>query len=277
MATKRRKKYVHPEWYQKKRAMVEDAFKIGKPKRALSKTHISPGKKYVIETTPYEISPTGWDYCEARIYMHNVDRMVGTVLRNYGSFPKTWCLDHPDGNDYLFCGEDYQAITVVNLTTGNMSTVVDESVHKGAGFCQTGGIVSESRTKLALTGCEWGGPYGIVFYDISKPMEQPWKELGFFDGFFQYGDGQYEYDMDWEVIVWDDEDAVVVLAETKWMPDLNIPFDEYMSQEYEKDPENGIERAQDLWDSEGNVRMNSYAVKTDGTYEFLDTEWRKPS
>jgi hypothetical protein len=75
--------------------------------------------------------------------------------------------DHPNGNDYLFCGEDYQGYSLINLTTGAYKVHRPEAMLKGFGFCFASVSYSPDFKKLVVHGCYWACPYEVRVYDIS--------------------------------------------------------------------------------------------------------------
>jgi hypothetical protein len=194
-----------PEFYRKKREQVEQHFVPEKAKPSKARAWVSPSGKYTLIVTPYETSKGCWNYSRGQVYLteeylnatlgvfsdrkgllarlkellydetHQPDiKLVADVKRNYGAFPCAWIEDHADGHDYLVCGEDYQAVTIVQLDTGIAKTDVDSLSVKGWGWCHTNFYPSPNKHLLAAAGCVWAGPYDIRFYDFRKPMELPW-------------------------------------------------------------------------------------------------------
>lgn len=266
------KNITHPEWYQKKRACIRDAFKIGKPKMHLSKTIDSPSGKYSLETTPYEIKKGGWDYCEGKIYNNIDDEYLISVYRNYGHFPYTWLEGHPKG-DFLICGEDYQGITIVDLIKGRNYSWINDSAEKGNGFCSSSFYISPEMNKIAICGCFWGGPYEILFMEFPKndPTDLPWKEINYVDTCVIDSDNNLEEDFD--IIGWDTNDYLVFSTKTDFYDkDNRITVDDKVSELYS----NGktIEEACKLYDEKYHQRTNIYYldVKT-GERRLGDTEW----
>lgn len=202
------------EWYQKKRAMVRDAFRIGKPKHYLSKTIESPSGKYSIEKTPFEITKNGWDYCEARFYNNLDDEYILSVYRNYGTFPYCWLEGHPMG-DFVICGEDYQGLTLVDLIGGRTTSFISDSAQQGNGFCAASFDVSPEMNRLAIEGCYWGGPYELMVLEIplKAPMQFPWKPIynDYID--FRNEEGNFET---CTVIGWEDNNTILIEAELEF-------------------------------------------------------------
>ena len=103
--------------------------------------------------------------------------IIADVKRNIGHFWHAW-VEHPNGNEYLLYGEDYQGYSVVNLSSTSYQTYFPEEGHKGFGFCWAAVYPSPDKLTLAVDGCYWGGPTEIVFYDFQTPDRLPYKELG---------------------------------------------------------------------------------------------------
>lgn len=131
----------------------------------------SPTRKYRLIVGSYSTKQGCWNYSQGTVY--EGDRLITTIQRNYGAFP--WCFveDHPDGHDYLFCGEDYQGQTVIQLDTGKRKDHLKKGLYsKGWCFCWASILApSPSKTRLAVEGCHWACPYDVRIFDISNPLE----------------------------------------------------------------------------------------------------------
>ena len=101
-------------------------------------------------------------------------KIIADVKRNYGHFWHSW-IEHPNGNEYLLCGEDYQGYSVVNLTQANYRACLPDEEFL---FCWVAVYPSPDKLMLAVDGCIWACPYEIVFYDFREPDNIPYKELG---------------------------------------------------------------------------------------------------
>lgn len=163
---------------------------------ALRKELVSPSGKYRVVLDSYTTGPGTWEYSRGRVY--EGARLIQDVLRNYRSFPFAWAEGHPNGRDYLLCGEDYQGYTVIELDTGARASLLPESykydftykakeggveVEKQGsvprypndyGFCWAAIHVSPDRMVLAVDGCYWAAPYEVRLYDFSEPMKLPY-------------------------------------------------------------------------------------------------------
>lgn len=111
-----------------------------------------------------------WGYTLCTVYKAGERAPLATVLRNYDRFWLTWLEDHPNGNDYLLCEEDYQGYGFVNLTKGTQAFT-----HEGAGY---GWCVAEltlhGPTLGVAIGCFWGGGYDYTVWDLRDPDTLPW-------------------------------------------------------------------------------------------------------
>lgn len=80
-----------------------------------------------------------------------------------------------NGNTYLLAGEDYQGYSVVNVTTGKVTTAIDNGAEKGFGFCFAD--VKVDGDELVVIGCYWAAPYERRVYDFSNPENLPYPLL----------------------------------------------------------------------------------------------------
>lgn len=135
---------------------------------------ISHFKDYRIEIENVTTKPGGWDFSVATIYKNDAE--IIQVKRNYRHFWYEFC-EHPDGNTYFLCGEDYQGQTVVNLNTKEKKSYRPPEAEKGFGFCWVNAKASPNGEFLAVEGCIWAAPYEFRLYDFSDPMALPWPEV----------------------------------------------------------------------------------------------------
>lgn len=133
-------------------------------------THLSPSGRYKLVVTRHTTGPGFWCYSKGRIY-NDSEVLIGEVCRNYSSFPFEFVEEHPNGHDYLVCGEDYQGQTVVELDTGKRRDYLPKAAVQGWGFCWASYTASPSKRTLSVCGCYWACPYEVWFVDFSDPME----------------------------------------------------------------------------------------------------------
>jgi hypothetical protein len=252
-----------PEWYARKRLMVDDAFKIGKPKTRKSKTLVSPMDRYFIEIVPFKIGENTWDYCEATIFKANTRDKIETVRRNYGNIPVEWCEKHLyTGDDYVVTGEDYQGLTVINLSKGTKTDWISENAREGLGFCMAEAFISPDHSVIAVHGCYWGAPYEIQFFDFNHPEKLPWKSLGNFNGFIPVDGHTQAVD---EIICWDDDETLLATVVSYHHGTNKTPIEEIEDEEFDwlwEDPEERI-----------LVSTISIAIKPTGSYQIIDRDW----
>lgn len=157
---------------------------FGKPKKEdffvswhakKSEVEVFQDGRYILEVTPYRTKGNYWDYTLGKILCFDYDLYryieVANVMRNYHQFWHEWVLNHPDGHDYLFCGEDYQGVTVIRLDTGERYDSKGNPRREPYGFCWAKAYVSPDKTMMAVSGCYWAAPYEVRIYDITKPLE----------------------------------------------------------------------------------------------------------
>lgn len=156
--------------YEKVDPKIFEAYKIAKTTHmclpgtedsSRTKVFHSPSGKYTLTVYTHPQGGNFWSYTRG-VVSGGCDV---TICRNYSSFPYLFVEGHPDGNDYLVCGRDYQSQTVVNLNTGETKDYATPP-----NFCWAAYTASPSKRTLAVEGCYWGGPYEVIMVDFSQPM-----------------------------------------------------------------------------------------------------------
>lgn len=136
------------------------------------KETLSPSGKFKLVVDSYTTSKGAWNYTRGQVIRNEDNTVVETVYRNYSSFWHNW-IEHPNGNEYVFCGEDYQGYTIVNATQGTQQNLLHENARQGWGWCCAEGHPSPDGLIVAVGGCFWGGPYSLRFFDFSDPDTLP--------------------------------------------------------------------------------------------------------
>jgi len=162
------------DWRLEKRTAIDDVFLTAEPQGAISNE--SPSGRYNLEVTSLS-SSTRWGYTEGIVRSDRSRQVIASVRRNYGQFPFAWCEDHPNGHDYLICGEDYQGQTIVELDTAHRVDHLAAQAEQGFGFCWAQHYIVPSKNILIVDGCYWACPYELVAFDFSTPLELPYVEL----------------------------------------------------------------------------------------------------
>lgn len=142
---------------------------------------LSPSGHYRLDIQRYRTGPQTWDVSRGIVLRTADNIIIADIKRNYGAFWNAW-VNHPNGNEYLLCGEDYQGYTVVNLTQGFSDSYLPVRALQGWGFCWANVLPSPDGMTLAVEGCYWACPYDLVFYDFSQPDCLPLPELRRFEG-----------------------------------------------------------------------------------------------
>lgn len=173
------------EWKQYLRHERRKFFTPQNAQHDKTKKFPSPSGRYVLETCPYKTSDGCWNYTRGSIRMDN-GALLLNVYRNYSHFWHAW-VEHANGREYLFCGEDYQGLTMIDLQQvedhfrrvgGGISDDVDvpgrwdflpNSAKQGFGWCTVDMYPSPDGTIIVAEGCFWGAPYDLRFYDFSEP------------------------------------------------------------------------------------------------------------
>ena len=175
----------------------EDFFIEENYDRENSKTKFSPLKKYRLVITNVKTREGCWSYSLGEVFNNETNELIAEIKRNYGSFPFAFVENHQNGHDYLFCGENYQNQTVVELDTKNKVEHVDPGSSKGHGFCWAEMFPSNAGNLIAVDGCYWADAYQTRIFDISDPM----KEIKFLDHDELYCYNSTQWINDHELIV----------------------------------------------------------------------------
>eukprot|EP00171_Calliarthron_tuberculosum_P011244 IDg11244t1 len=162
-----------PWWYQEARQDVKDFFE--RAELEIETTDISPSGRHAIDI--YRALRTDEDavYTEARVRTNST--VIAVVRRNHQTFPFAWVEAHPDGHDYLLCGEDVHGTTVLELQSARRVDYAPDRVPERAAFCAVDYYVAPCKNVIVLDGCVTAEPYELVALDFSKPMQPPYKEL----------------------------------------------------------------------------------------------------
>ncbi|PHS20612.1 MAG: hypothetical protein COA86_01300 [Kangiella sp.] len=161
--------------YKELREGVENFFEVADVVEDSNEEHTSPSENYKLFIEEYSKGSNTWSYSRGRVYdMRN--NLVADIKRNFGNFWHSW-FQHPNGCEYLLCGEDYQGYTFVNLTNGTIQTYFPDEAYNGGGFCWAEVFPSDDGKLLAVDGCYWACPYALVLYDFTDPESLPLKEL----------------------------------------------------------------------------------------------------
>ncbi|WP_437737405.1 hypothetical protein [Sorangium sp. So ce1335] len=136
----------------------------------------SPTGKYRLVVSSYSTGKGTWDYTQGEVYRTGAADPIAVVQRNFGLFPFLFVEAHPNGHDYLVCGEDYQGQTVVELDTGKRRDHLPDEAREGVGFCWVDMRFVPSAAMLVVEGCIWACPYEFRFFDFSDPMSG-WPEI----------------------------------------------------------------------------------------------------
>ena len=143
------------------------------------KAHRSPSGSYSLTIVLTVKQEEYWQFSMAQVENVQTGDIISVVHRNYPAFPFAWAENHPDGHDYLVCGEDYQGQTVIQLDTGLRKDYLPQAAKKGVGFCwvDIDADVELTPPILRAEGCYWACPFENVRYDFSDPLALPYPEL----------------------------------------------------------------------------------------------------
>jgi hypothetical protein len=161
------------KWFKKFR-LKRERNKYFKPKNRRGESKVEHQGPYTLVINTYKTKPGCWEFSSGTVYKDSKE--IFQVKRNYRRFPYLLTLNHPNGHDYLICGEDYQGQTVLELDTKRRKDYLPKAAAKGSGFCWSS-YTFDSKTKLLVVdGCYWAASYEYKFFDFSDPMAG-WPEL----------------------------------------------------------------------------------------------------
>lgn len=178
---------MHPEThviadkhYAERRKELEALFDAKNRIEDTANTIDSPCGNYRLEICRYATGPNTWKVSRGIVTRMHDRQLIADVKRNFDHFWYSW-VQHPNGNDYLLCGEDYQGYSVINLTTGKSTVYFPDAGVKGFGFCWVAAYPSPDGLMLAVDGCYWACPYDVVFFDFRNPEQLPLPEINRID------------------------------------------------------------------------------------------------
>jgi hypothetical protein len=232
-------------WFIRRRV---ESFFVPKNEGTDVKTHLSPSLRYSLRVTSYQTSKGCWNYTRGEVF----DTSVGTgvkvsdVKRNYSHFPFAWVEGHPDGHDYLVCGEDYQGQTIIQLDTGKR---VDSDDNEW-GFCWTDIEPSPDKTVLAVVGCFWGGSYEVVLFDFSNPLSLPHPEI------------DRANNSDYDGAMWNADGTILLKKEIEVRPSDKKPYSELTEEEQEEIDEADSHEYVDVTEQWDSAAFEAFRKKT---------------
>lgn len=162
--------------YIKRRKCIEQKFNALSPMHDSRKQYVSPSGHFVLEVMRYGGCVDGsWDYSRGIVKNASSNQTIAEIKRNCPSFWHSWVTQGTE--EYLLCGEDYQAYNVVHLNQPATSLTFPPEAWEGLGFCWAAVHPSPDGKTLAVEGCYWACPYELVLMDFSAPMHSPLPEL----------------------------------------------------------------------------------------------------
>ena len=160
-----------PPWYCEERQPVDRFFDAG-PTVAAEQVHRSPSGRYRLTVDEY----ADVDYTRGRVFAG--DRVLADVRRDDGLFDFAWAEAHPNGHDYLLCGEAYEVQTVIELDAARRTDFVPDDARQGNAFHAVAWHPSPDGRFVVVHGCYWACPYEVVMCRFDEPTALPWPELG---------------------------------------------------------------------------------------------------
>jgi hypothetical protein len=136
----------------------------------------SPSGKYKVVVLDVETPAGCIGHSRGEVFRAGDPAPIAVVDRNYCWSTFAWIEGHPNGHDYLVCGEDYQGQTVIELDTCERRDHLPVEAKNGAGFCWTDARFDAATLTLVAAGCIWAAPFEYRFYDFSDPISG-WPEI----------------------------------------------------------------------------------------------------
>jgi hypothetical protein len=246
-------------WYVKKRRNIESRWKDSKPLLDRVGTHTSPSGKYILKVTPCAFDlHRNWAYTVGDVWskIDNQPVQIAQVIRDHHVFPFVWCEDHPDGNDYLLCAEDYQGETVVRLNTGERIDYIEKEAESNHGFSWSDCKVSPDKTRIAVEGGYWAQGFEVHIRDFRNPFAAPYVRVG--KDFVQYHD---------RLIGWKGNDHILVEREQEYRTSDGVLLNSLSDEQ----------RFEAIGDPDGTRNKKVVlSVALDGRFEEVYSEWCPP-
>jgi len=144
---------------------------------------LSPDGRYKLVITSHPTSPGSWAYSKGTVYdLEKSDtEPIAVIRRNYGHFWYSWMTHSANGKQYLWCGENYQGYTCVDLEEGTVRNHLPSEAGMGSGFCWVDVEPSPDGKYLAVYGCYWACPYEVQVYEFVDPDAWPLLMVGGMD------------------------------------------------------------------------------------------------
>lgn len=142
------------EIYEKDEAREAETLKFvqSEPKE----TSVFVHAPFTLTVTIHDTKEGCWQYSKGTIAAPDREPII--IPRNYHSM---WHLfvDHPNFNQYLLLGHDYQGYDCVNLTDWVRHKHLPREAFYGMGFCWRSVEFDDTEgPRLIVNGCFWGGP-----------------------------------------------------------------------------------------------------------------------
>src|SRR2546430_1618277 len=102
--------------YAEIRKSTEDVFSRYSVIEGSEEEFASPSGLYKLQVLIYGPGKEpSWHFSRGMVTRRSDGCVIADVKRNIGHFWHIW-VEHPNGNEYLLCGEDYQGYSVINLS-----------------------------------------------------------------------------------------------------------------------------------------------------------------
>lgn len=127
--------------------------------------------KINLQVYRHPVKENSWNVQLISIYRN--DTLLCSFVRNYHHLPILYVKQND--TDYLITSSNYQTITIINLSNGEIKSYVDiDDFNYGCGFCPVYFDWDDEDNTLSVEGCIWACPYEIMIcenIDLSNPIE----------------------------------------------------------------------------------------------------------
>ena len=172
------------ENYKKRRDNLYDCLKNFKLKRENILEVKNLPYEYKLTESIFAEEKDSWNISILKIFLGNekTSDIYIFCVRNYWQFGS--CLIYVKQNDcdYLITSEDYQCITIINLTNKTVNTYGDwNAVNEGFGFCPIAFEWEDDENILKIIGCFWGCPEEEAIVKIDDLDNPDFNNMIFLD------------------------------------------------------------------------------------------------
>ena len=135
--------------------------------------YFSPDKRYFFKSNYYRQSDNkrSWTVSKIEIFQTNPEEKLFEFIRNDDSLFHGWLTI--EQRTYLLLSEDLEGKSIFDFLNRDFHSYSFENDK----FIWCEYYPSPDGKQLAIIGCFWGGPYEIIVFNTSEPLNIPYTEL----------------------------------------------------------------------------------------------------